>query len=162
MTKKLIVMVGFPGAGKSHHVNVWKEVEPNMVVFSTDNILQRMVDDGIYNDYNHAFRSAMHKAEKQFWNEIETFAKEEHEEGITVVLDRTNLTEKSRRRIMNYFDKDQWERVAFVVQHPLWKDRAQREGKNIPLAALESMEKAYRIPSFEEGFDNIFVVPGGG
>lgn len=161
MAKKLIVMVGLPGSGKSYHVNVWKDVEPNMVVFSTDNILQDMVDEGLYENYNEAWRRAIHRAEKQFWADMSTFSATNDKDDVTVVIDRTNLTKKSRARIQTIFHEDDWERVAFVVQHERWKERAQREGKNIPEAALESMERAYIVPTMDEGFSDVFVVHGG-
>lgn len=155
-----IMMVGVPGSGKSTDVAFIKEhVLPDAVVASSDAIIEREAAKlGV--NYTEAFNAVnQDSVQKEFWNDIQ----EALDGNKSLIVDRTNLSEQSRKRFMNMVP-DYYMRLAFVyrVDDTELKNRLQaREsatGKHIPDNVMENMKKTFKEPTKSEGFDVILCL----
>jgi predicted kinase len=149
------ILVGLPASGKSTYVlseNIsycW-----DAEVISTDKIIDNITY--MYNmTYNEGFTNLIKFAEQAMLRHLELSI----ERGYDVVVDRTNLTLQSRKRFIDIVKAAGYTVEAIVFPKPddvEWNRRLNsREGKNIPLEALDRMKALYVEPSFAEGFDVI-------
>jgi predicted kinase len=97
------------------------------------------------------------------WKRLEWNA----ERGNDVVIDRTNLTAKSRKKFIDYLKPYGYEFEAVVFPLPgtvefseeEWFRRLDsRQGKTIPNSVLASMVNSAQMPTEEEGFTKITVL----
>ena len=146
------IMIGLPGSGKSTWIkeNVFDQ---KTRIISTDNILEDIAKKHDLT-YNEVFSDNIEEATKQFWNEIDeaTF------NGENIIIDRTNMTVSSRRKIISRIPKN-YHIVGVNVScndsltHSM--RLASRKGKHIPTHIVENMARSYQIPTKDEGFDSI-------
>jgi predicted kinase len=79
-----------------------------------------------------------------------------------VVIDRTNMTAKGRKKYLDMVPKN-YKKIAVVFNIPddelqrRLKTRADETGKTIPSFVLENMLKSYQEPTLEE-FDKIIFI----
>jgi tRNA uridine 5-carbamoylmethylation protein Kti12 len=77
-----------------------------------------------------------------------------------VIVDRTNLTKKSRKAFIDAF-KNTHRIIAIILPTPKEEEHERRlnnrPGKNIPAHVLESMRNSYEMPSIEEGPDEVYL-----
>ena len=83
--------------------------------------------------------------------------------GISVVIDRTNLTVKSRKKLLDIINKSaySYKKIAIVLEcdpDVLEQRLNSRPGKSIPSHAINNMRKTFQKPTKEEGFDDIVEV----
>lgn len=154
MARRCIMLVGVPGAGKS----TWLATEMENVPFaiaSTDNIIEEVAASK-GQTYDEVFTKYISVAEKMMFDDIQKYITDGWE---TIVIDRTNVSVKARRRIMERFRGHDFEFEAVVFPVPEkaeWDRRLRsRPGKTIPQAVLNSMAANLAIPSFDEGFTKI-------
>jgi predicted kinase len=153
--KNLTILVGLPGCGKS----TWRDrmTGPDTVVCSTDDLIEQYAAS-VGKTYSEVFRDVIDAAEKTFKYRFKAAIKA----GKDIIVDRTNLTAKSRRDyidagLMNGYD------VGAVVlarpetdaDHDEWNERLNRPGKVIPKEVLADMFARFEQPSFVEGFVSI-------
>lgn len=157
MDKVLKILVGVPAAGKSTFIN---QNLSDAVVMSTDNILDEYaLEAGI--TYNESFLKNMKRAEKEMWNRLDR-----HVDASTpvIVIDRTNLTIKSRARFIERVKGLGYKVEAIVFPVPdkkEWERRLNsRPGKNIPENVLKQMLTSFQMPLMDEGIDEITFVGG--
>lgn len=153
--KQFVVMVALPGSGKSTFVN--REKTPSTFIFSTDDYIEAhaKVQGKTYSD---VFKDTIAHAETHMNAGLATALAQ----GRDVIVDRTNLTEKGRRRILSSVPKG-YQKIAIVIVPPSSeKDKAElsrrlknRPGKHIPDSVMQSMYASYKEPSKAEGFDKI-------
>jgi predicted kinase len=153
MQPYLWVSVGFPGVGKSTWIdrNV-KNNTQDILVLGTDRLLDKIaLKEG--KTYNEVFKDHIEFVSEWFYNELCTALLNDE----NVFVDRTNLSVKSRRRILSLVPKH-YEKIAlvFTCDKEVHDVRLQmRPGKTIPKAVLKQMEDSFVYPTVEEGFDQI-------
>lgn len=155
MTKPICkILVGLPGVGKSTFI---RNDLFDYVKLSTDDIISNIAD--MYDTtYNKAFKDLITFADKIFWADIEYWAKD----GDNIVIDRTNLSVKSRKKLIDLIKPYGYTIDAIVFETPEqseWERRlASRPNKTIPPAILNNMLISYTVPTMDEGFDSITFV----
>lgn len=152
---RAVLLVGLPAAGKSTYRERLVSELDNPVVVSTDDLIESYAQS-VGKTYNEVFHSYAKTAEKTFFNSFDSAVKE----GRDIIVDRTNLSVKSRKRFLDKLRE--YEVDAFVIQIPNsdeWNRRLNsRPGKNIPQNVIETMMSSFQMPTLEEGFSNVFVI----
>lgn len=146
------ILVGPPGAGKSTWVSNGVD---DFEVISTDAVIEKIAYD-YETTYSEIFSDAIKLAEKIMTLNMHKFA----DEGCDVVVDRTNMTAKGRKRFIDFFASKGYEVNAVVFPIPEnWDERlASRPGKIIPKEVINSMIKNFEFPKENEGFANIWTI----
>lgn len=159
----LIMLIGLPASGKT----TWREqrlvnsVEPLPVVISQDDLVEAYAKQhGL--TYTEAFAKADLKA---FERQVKQDFAQAIAENRSVILDRTNLSIKSRRAFRAMVPAHYTRiAVAFEIDPLVQEDRLDRRaaatGKMIPMRVIRQMRASYQRPSHEEGFDVIEYVRG--
>ncbi len=157
---KCTILVGVPASGKSTWFS--KNKTASMAPISTDNIIEFM--GSLFGfTYDQIFKDSISLAEKIMWKRLEWNAERSND----VVIDRTNLTAKSRKKFIDFLKPYGYEFEAVVFPLPgtvefseeEWFRRLDsRQGKTIPNAVLASMVNSAQMPSEEEGFTKITVL----
>lgn len=154
--KHVKILIGIPGTGKS----TYAERQKDFVIVSRDGIIEQIAKEkGL--TYNEAFGKINQADVNEFFYADLYKA---ISAGQNVVVDRTHLTKKIRKEIIQGFKQDGYyiEAVVFVVPEPELKrrlhDRERRTGKTIPTDVIKGMAAKYESPSKEEGFDKITYV----
>jgi len=160
MTKRIIMLVGVPAAGKSTWIE--KEFQGECHVVSTDKIIDEIAFE-TGRTYDQVFSIYMNAAEKMMWEEFDKYI----EGGYNpIVIDRTNMSVKSRRkffeRLKNFHKNHGYEIEAVIFNTPEkneWNRRLDsRVGKTIPQNVLDSMVRYYEQPRLTEGFTKVSLV----
>lgn len=149
------MLVGLPACGKS----TWRANalhRPHTVFLSTDDEIEKLcAAQGI--TYDQGFKLFIDQAQK-IMNEKMADAIRNR---VDMVLDRTNLTKKSRARSMAQLPKEYIRRAFFfpIPDDTEWKRRLNsRPGKCIPQAVLDEMRLNFEMPSIDEGFDEVLSI----
>lgn len=151
---KCTFLIGVPGSGKSTWLKEQGKLERTMII-STDNIIEDVADR--YDlSYNEVFQDLIKFAEKLMWRSLEDSAYFQD----NIIIDRTNLSVKSRKRFMRMLDGYEFEAVVFPTPDPVeWERRLNsRPGKSIPENVLKSMARSFEAPSESEGFSSIIYI----
>jgi len=154
----IYILIGPPASGKS----TWREAyrakiaEPTVVLSTDDLIEDYAAKNGI--NYTEAFGlidfSELEK--KMFSNMRDAFSNSHN-----VIVDRTNMSMKSRRRFLSNVPKN-YNKIAVVfdIEPSLLfqrlNKRAEETGKNIPEKNVLTMIQNYQEPTLEE-FDSIII-----
>lgn len=148
--KTMLILIGVPGSGKS----TWVESsELDYWIASTDNTISYIADE-FQMTYDEAFKDLYPFAENIFWRDITNCLSTS---SYPFIVDRTNLSKKSRCRLIQMAKRAGW-KVGFVFfQTPepeIWKERLDgRKDKTIPHDVLKSMAENLKYPEADEGFD---------
>lgn len=137
--KKLIIMVGLPGSGKSTFI---KDLS-NPVICSADHFFEK---GGEYN-FDPTKLGAAHQASKNKCLDSMLQSKP------LIVIDNTNLTDKERTPYEEMAQKHGYD-ITYVVFEPDKKNiekLAKRNLHGVPAAKLEVMLDRYRPPSGDKG-----------
>lgn len=150
------ILVGVPASGKSTLAR-----KMGLTVFSTDDIITEIAS-GYGMTYNESFKDLIGFAEKIFWRGIDMGARQ----GIDMIIDRTNLSIKSRSKIIEAVRAHGDYRIhvhEFLVPHKTeWERRlTSRPGKTIPRDVLENMVRtqADNPVKMDEGIDTYTCYP---
>jgi tRNA uridine 5-carbamoylmethylation protein Kti12 len=170
MKPECILLVGPPGSGKSTYRNNFDE---DFTIISSDDYIQAAADlkgttyDAVFKD---EIDEASKKADADFKAAVKDYK--------NILIDRTNMTIKSRRKYLSQLSKD-YIQTAIVFLAPCMKEffdkdifvpinpgidfkynerLLAREGKRIPASVIYDMYRGFEMPDYgEEPFDNIFV-----
>jgi predicted kinase len=163
MPKYFYMMIGFPGCGKSTWVkNNVDDLNSTSrpVVHSSDNIIEEWAKNR-GKTYSDIFSDSIELATKKFFRDLT----DSFENGDNVLVDRTNLSINSRKKILQMVPKDQdYKKIAvhvFCNEDELFNRLNNRVGKSIPENVIRSMIKSFQEPSLEEGFDDIYKINSG-
>lgn len=160
MSKRLIILVGPPGSGKSTWIE--KEFQGECTVISTDNIIEEIAkEEG--KTYDETFAKYIKVAERLMWEKFDTAIEEKQ---TPIVVDRTNMSVSSRRkffeRLRNFHKGHGYDIDCVVFPKPEeseWRRRlASRPGKTIADRVLNSMLASFQMPTVDEGFRFIRVM----
>lgn len=149
LTHEVILLFGLPCSGKSTYFE--KELKKKgFTLLSRDAILEELVEGDTYNE---KWNNANQKEIDRVFNDRLNLAIKKRE---NIVVDRTNLTRKSRRKILNRFPKCYKKTcVGFLVNlMEIFERNENREGKVIPDGAYDYMMKSTYPPLYDE-FDEI-------
>lgn len=156
MNSELIILIGLPGSGKSYWRANFLTNNKDYEVASSDDIIDALcLKDNI--TYSEGFDKFIKQADKEFKEKVENFFKTKN----NFIIDRTNMSEKSRKDYLNKAKLNNYKvrAVVFSVSDAILNDRLKkREGKNIPSYVISTMKKSYQRPSLDEGFTNIEYV----
>lgn len=151
--KKLIIISGVPGSGKSTFIKEHFTTD-NAIIISRDEIRFGMLEDG--EDY--------FAHEDEVWNEYVAQIKEAIKFGDKdIVLDATHLNESSRSKILLALGKltANVEVISLYVECSLETclDRnEQREGRRfVPRGQIRRMFFCATKPKLEEGFSKLYI-----
>lgn len=149
---RIIVLVGVPGAGKSTWVQ--KEFQGECTVISSDNILEEIAaEEG--KTYDEVFSKYIKAANAMCWKDFEQALMEEQP---VIIVDRTNMSVKSRRIIFDKLKQSgkSYDVEAIVFKTPPYEEHQRRLNsrisKTIPANVIKSMQESYEEPTIKEGF----------
>lgn len=154
MAKLFYLMVGIPGSGKSYCIS-HNFYSPEFIVLSTDQLIEDYAKS-INKNYDEVFEDYIGDATELFFHLL----KDAIRKGQSIIVDRTNLTKKSRRRIMSLVPAD-YNKTAIVVtcdSETRNQRLISRKGKQIPADVIEKMIAWYDPPEYEEGFHSILNI----
>ena len=99
MTKTIYMLIGIPGVGKSTWIE--KFFQDECFVVSTDNIIQEIADE-TNSTYDDVFSKYIKVADRMMWESFDKFI-----EGLynPIIIDRTNLSIKSRSKFFDRLNK---------------------------------------------------------
>jgi predicted kinase len=160
--KTLLMLIGLPGSGKTTFRDKYLDdiISYTPVVISQDDLVDAYAEErGL--TYSEAFKQAPLKAFAKTVraNFIASIDRKE-----SIMLDRTNLSRKSRAEFLNLVTGD-YKKIAIVFTiHPIvLEDRLERRGKAtgkvIPHFVIANMRKSFEAPTSAE-FDHIIPVVG--
>lgn len=146
------ILVGVPGSGKSTWI--YNNFSISGDVVSSDNIIEEIAEEWGYS-YDEIFKDVIGFADRVFWDQIKNWSNERFD----LIIDRTNMSVKSRRKYFDILLPKGYTFHAVVFPTPEeveWKRRlASRPGKTIPQDILNSMQKSFVMPTTEEGFSSV-------
>lgn len=151
------ILIGPPASGKSTYRTVLAAQHPDAVFVSNDDIIDEFAAaNGM------TYSEAWHVIDQDM---VDRLMRTRFRDAISarrvVVVDRTNMTVKSRRRFLSQLPKG-YKKVGVVFNVPRdvldirLKTRAEATGKHIPAAVVDSMIASYQEPIIGE-FDSVLI-----
>lgn len=154
--KTLTMMVGLPASGKSTLTHALTCNRFDTFVVSRDNIL---MSNSQGDTYDEKWKNA---DQKEIDRLLQLSIKQSKDHGYdNVYVDMTNLSRKSRRKVLNQYSSKTYTKKAIVkltYMETLIERLHSREGKTIPPHVLDNMIKSFYLPLYDEGFDEITYI----
>ena len=151
------ILTGVPYSGKTTFVNSANHGYP---VLSSDKIVKELAENEGLN-YNTGFEKYIKEATKLYNEQLTACIKDKSQ----FIIDRTNLTKKSRAKFMKRLTTDGFNTIGYYFEPTDLKTLKSRINKRkdqkVPLLIVEDMIKTYEKPTFDEGFDVIVTVKDG-
>lgn len=146
------VLVGVPGSGKSTWIQN-QDWARDCVVVSTDAFVEQEAQR-LGRTYNEVFHDYMPTAVKLMAEQVVAA----REAGQDIVWDQTSTTVASRRKKFNMLPNYHAVAVVFPTPEPTELERrlASRPGKSIPWNVMQGMISGLKVPTEDEGFDEIW------
>ena len=152
-----IIMVGIVGSGKSYKAEeIKKDLEATnslnglkreVVILSSDAIREEITGDVNCQTRNDEVFSLLHKRIKE---NIKTN---------DVIVDATNVSQKSRQALLNCVKKVDCYKICYVMTTPLDVCKKQNANRDrvVPVEVIEKQVRNFQIPFYEEGLDEIIL-----
>lgn len=146
------VLVGVPGSGKSTWIRN-QDWARDCVVVSTDAFVEYYAKQQ-GKTYNEVFDDYMPTAVKCMAEQVVAA----REAGQDIIWDQTSTTVASRKKKFNMLPDYHAVAVVFPTPEPAELERrlASRPGKSIPWNVMQGMISSLKLPTEEEGFDEIW------
>lgn len=152
--KKLIVLIGVPGSGKSSWCNAhFSSFVGTSNVISRDAIRFSLVEEG----------QPYFSREKEVYKIYIAKIKDALNNFDNVIADATHLNQGSRTKLLHSLGKSLKDVEVIAMVMPKDLDRALRQNEKrsgtrayVPQEQISKMFKGYSDPTFEEGFDKIY------
>lgn len=156
-SKVAVILIGPPGIGKSTFV----ADNPRFVVLSSDAFIQRAADKaGVTYDEYLSFNPdvALERADKMFRRHMRWARRA----GRSVIIDRTNLRSKARRKLINAFHSDGYHVKGIIFKNVSWATWAlrlqSRIGKRLSNSVIGQMIMSYEEPTNDEQWDELYYL----
>lgn len=150
--KKLYMLVGIPGTGKSTWIKNQDWVG-DCAIISSDNHIAAYADS-VGGTYNSVFDEYYSTAATKVIEDVKSAIINDKD----VIWDQTNISVKSRNKKIALFDD--YYKIAVYFKIPdddeLERRLKSRPGKTISRRVLYQMTSALETPTIEEGFDEIW------
>ncbi|XP_059161035.1 heterogeneous nuclear ribonucleoprotein U-like protein 1 [Physella acuta] len=156
---EVIMMVGLPGAGKTHWAVKHVEENPDKRynLLGTNSIIDKMKVLGQPRKQNHSGRweVLVDKANKCLNRLVEIAARKKR----NYIIDQTNVYASARRRKMQPFEGFQRKAVVVLPTDEVFKkrvkERAEDEGKDIAESTVNEMKANFTLPEEGQCFETI-------
>ena len=157
--KKLVMMIGLPGSGKSTYAKSLTKCYPDLefVVLSTDDYIEnKAVANGT--TYADIFQDTYKEAEEFMFAKLQYAI----DNGISVFWDQTNLNKKTRMKKLDKIPDDYVR--AFVlysntdIDSLLERQKNRKPTKIIPRHVMTNMANSLEWPDADEGFREGLVI----
>lgn len=142
---EFVIMVGLPGSGKTTYAN---EHYPAYRIISSDAIVEKIAKD-LNKKYDDIWEKYIGMADKQFFEELNDAVASGH----NIVVDRTNLSRRSRARIIAPLISNKrvadYNVVAILMDPQLDTIRERlgaRKDKTIAPGVIHSMRNLFEVP----------------
>ncbi len=147
--KNLYMMCGIPGSGKSTYVAT---NFPDATVISRDAIRFALLKEG--DDY-FAYEDTVLQI---FYTEIQNAIDSDKKSDI--IIDATHLTPKARATCLKELKNlDKVNLVALSIEVPLaialYRNNKRTGRARVPDTVIRNMYKSYKVPTVEEGFNEV-------
>lgn len=151
---ELHVMVGLPGSGKSYYANkIKEEMGECCILLSSDLIRKELTGNESDQSVNNATFKALFD---RLWNALNVRK--------NVVLDATNTTLKTRKKIFDHIadirEKGNIKVIAHIVALPvemcIIQDRARE--RTVGADVIKKFLYSFQCPQYFEGFDDIEII----
>ena len=160
MSKDIYILVGPPAAGKTTWIQ--KEFQGEIFTVSSDDIIQEIADE-TDSTYDEVFQKYAKVADKMMWEDFDHLVGGDY---APIIVDRTNMSVKSRRRfferLKNFHKGHGYTLHAVVFPKPEDVEHQRRlnsrPGKTIPANVITSMLQSFQMPSLEEGFASVRII----
>lgn len=164
--KSLTVLVGLPNSGKSTLRAEMQKLNKHLFVVSRDDMLEDFYQrkTGEIKDYNTMYRFLHEDAvllkefEKEFEDLLNSIAKNKSD----ILIDMTQLSLSSRRKMLNHFPKFHKKAIVVMTDDDTLQERNDKRyeetGKFISKTVIENMRTSFTFPVLEEGFDEIELI----
>lgn len=144
---RLVVMMGYPGSGKSTYAKNFKDDLNNCIYLSSDLIREELFgfrdqtrNDEVFKTLHQRIREYAHQGD--------------------CIYDATSLTRKTRINIVNKF-KNLYELELIFVVRPIWEiieaNNTRTEVERLPQDQLIKMLTRFDLPTYDEGWDHINI-----
>lgn len=154
----IIVLVGLPACGKSTFIQ--NGDFQNHEIISSDNLIEAYAKT-VNKTYEEVFSEYIKIASRK----IHELYDEALKSNKNIIIDRTNLTEKSRNIFLSKAP-NHYKKFAVVfdidetLRHSRHEERKEKTGKCIPDHVIDNMRQTYQEPSIAEGFHEIIKIKG--
>ena len=164
--KNLFVLIGLPNSGKSSLRNAFVRSFPEASIVSRDDLLEEFYKrkTGVITDYNTMYKF-LHEDKlllKEFTKEFEDYLNKLAKTSDNIIVDMTQLSLSSRRKMINHFPKHNKKAIVIMTDNvELFRrneQRFQETKKFISEKVIENMMTSFTFPVLEEGFDNIELI----
>jgi len=162
---QLTILVGPPCSDKSTEIKKLLLDDPTTVVISRDALVESVGLKYGQTNYSDSWKwlkmKEHEKIEKEEVDaELMKIVQTARREKLSVIIDQTNMSKKSRRKWINQFEKDYNKKcITFLKGYEQQllcnKERENREGKRISKWVTLNMLKGFALPMYGEGFDTI-------
>lgn len=147
---KMYLMIGAPGSGKSTYIK--NHAQPDDIIISRDVIRYSMVDEKEY----------FFSKEKKVYQELLKRINHAISLNTTFYVDQTSLNRKSRKGLLDQVCHRPDTIIAVYIKKSLsdiLSQNALRTGRAfVPETAVINMFAALEEPTFDEDFDEIWVI----
>eukprot|EP00755_Sulcionema_specki_P035641 Sspe_Gene.21862::Locus_8232_Transcript_1_1_Confidence_1.000_Length_1702::g.21862::m.21862/K15047/HNRNPUL1, E1BAP5; heterogeneous nuclear ribonucleoprotein U-like protein 1 len=154
--KRLIMLVGLPGSGKTHWAKWYVKSNPHCKfnLLSTNLILERKMPNTKWG-YDERWERLIKEASQTLEQQLEMASKETG----NIIWDQTNVYPNARRRKLQRFQGFHKTAIVFIPPEDLHKKwiQNQREetGQNVPADVVAQMKKNFELPSTSFLFDQV-------
>ena len=164
--KNLFVLIGLPNSGKCSLRNEFVRSFPEASIVSRDDLLEEFYKrkTGAITDYNTMYKF-LHEDKlllKEFTKEFEDYLNKLAKTSDNIIVDMTQLSLSSRRKMLNHFPKHNKKAIVIMTDNDeLFRrneQRFQETKKYISEKVIENMMTSFTFPVLEEGFDNIELI----
>ena len=149
--KKVYLMSGLPGSGKSTFIHEYRELTD--AVISRDAIRFSIVkeDEDYFAKEDYVF--------KTFIKEINKALEDENVER--VFIDATHLTPKARYKVTHKLNRENIDEISVIyfnvpVDECIRRNNFRTGRAIVPETVIRNMMKSYRYPTKLEGFNHIY------
>ena len=143
----VIVMVGLPASGKSYKATELS-LQYNAEILSSDAIRKELFGDERSQENNELVFKTLYERANKFLLD-----------GVSVIIDSTNTTLKSRKRVFDSLNKIPHVTYAYIMTTPVsvCKDKDEKRDRHVGNEVIEKFNRSFTMPHYFEGFDKIFI-----